>query len=60
LTITTLVAKAGKVRSDGKAFSATVLKRFAQESPDKYEYLEGPQELWLKSKEKKQPNANFS
>lgn len=53
------VAKAGVVRRDGKCFNAQTLKMFAKESPEKYEYLEGPQELWLKKREKKN-NVNIS
>lgn len=52
--LTTLVAKAGVTRTDGKVFNSNTLRMFAKESPEKYEYLEGPKELWLKNKEKKQ------
>lgn len=59
MKLTTLVAKADRVRADGKMFSATILKRFAKEAPDKYEYLSAPKELWLKKvNEKDKKNVN--
>jgi hypothetical protein len=54
MTLLRRVAKAGIVRRDGKCFTVSALKMFAKESPEKYEYLEGPQELWLKKREKKE------
>ena len=54
MTLLYLVAKAGVIREDGKCFDKNTLKLHAKESPDKYEYLEGSEELWLrKPKEKK-------
>ena len=47
------VAKAGVVREDGKCFNAKTLKMFAKEAPDKYAYVKGKQELWMKKPEKK-------
>jgi hypothetical protein len=53
MKLTTLVAKAGQVREDGKLFNATTLKGFAKEAPEKYVYLSAPKELWLKKVNKK-------
>lgn len=61
MTLTTLVAKADQIREDGKVFSGSRLASFAKEAPDKYEYLSGPKELWLKEpKKEKSVNADFS
>jgi hypothetical protein len=54
-----LVATANVVRGDGKCFTASHLKMFADESPDMYQYNEAQQELWLKKPEEKK-NAHIS
>jgi hypothetical protein len=61
MTLSYRVAKAGKIREDGKCFNANTLKMFAKEDPNKYAYLDGPQELWIKKeKPEKKKHANFS
>lgn len=59
MPLTTRVAKAGEIREDNKVFDANTLRMFAAEQPDKYEYLPGPQELWLKKEKEKKPNAHI-
>ena len=55
------VAKAGVIREDSKCFDAKTLKMFAKEDPEKYEYLDGPQELWIKEQPKEvRTNAHIS
>ena len=59
MTLIYRVAKAGKVRCDGKVFDAKTLKMFAKEDPEKYEYLPNTQELWLKKQKKVNNNAHI-
>ena len=59
MAITTMVAKADELREDGKVFSASMLESFAKEAPDKYVYLSGPQELWLKKVEKDKKHVDL-
>ena len=59
MSVTYMVAKAGVVREDSKVFDANTLKMFAKESPEKYVYFEGCEELWLKEPEE-EINANLS
>lgn len=58
MTLIAIIAKAGILREDGKCFDAAALKMHAKESPNKYVYLEGSQELWSIIKEE-ETNANI-